>query len=140
MTKKIILLTLLVITIISGVVLEMLPIHIHDGLDKVCHFMAFAIFSGLLTLCYVEFFGAKLINRFLVYLLIIGGVVACFSELLQNFRSIERDCCALDWLFDILAIGFVGMITYLYYSQKEKIEVRDDFEFSKQDLETTRTD
>jgi len=118
--KKITLLTLLAAVFISGVILDMMPIHIHDGVDKICHFVAFSIFSGLLTACYVEFFGTKLINRFLFYLLTIGGVVACFSELLQKFSSIDRDCSALDWLFDILAIGFVGGITYLYYSLKER--------------------
>lgn len=126
--KKNILLSLLIITFISGVVLDLSPIHIHDGLDKVCHFVAFSVFSGLLTLCYVEFFGTKLINKFLFFMLIIGGVVACFSELLQKFSSIERDCSALDWLFDILAIGFVGAISYLCYSKKEKSEAIDDFE------------
>lgn len=124
--KKTALLTLLAAVFILGVILDMMPIHIHDGVDKICHFVAFSIFSGLLTVCYVEFFGAKLINRFLFYLLTIGGIMACFSELLQKFSSIDRDCSALDWLFDILAIGFVGKITYLYYSLKEKKDKLSD--------------
>lgn len=124
--KKTALLTLLAAVFILGVILDMMPIHIHDGVDKICHFVAFSIFSGLLTVCYVEFFGAKLINRFLFYLLTIGGIMACFSELLQKFSSIDRDCSALDWLFDILAIGFVGGITYLYYSLKEKKDKLSD--------------
>lgn len=124
--KKTALLTLLAAVFILGVILDMMPIHIHGGVDKICHFVAFSIFSGLLTVCYVEFFGAKLINRFLFYLLTIGGIMACFSELLQKFSSIDRDCSALDWLFDILAIGFVGGITYLYYSLKEKKDKLSD--------------
>ena len=118
--KKFILLALLVIVIISGIILDLLQIHIPNGVDKVWHFVAFSLFSYLLILCYVEFYGTKFINRFLVLFLIIGGILACCSELLQKFSSIDRDCSALDWFFDILAIGFVGIISYLFYSRKNK--------------------
>lgn len=106
--------------IISGIILDVLPIHVPNGIDKIYHFVAFAILSIVIILCYVEFYGTKFINRFLVCLLLLGGIVACCSELLQKLSSIERDCSALDWLFDILAIGVVGIISYLYYSRKNK--------------------
>lgn len=133
--NKYVLLILLVIAIITGVVLDVMPIQIHDGIDKLWHFIAFAIFSALVTLCYVAFFGIKNINSFLFYLLIAGGMAACCSELLQTLSDTERDCSVWDWLFDISAIGTVCGIFYLYYSKKLKAETVEDLDLFENEIE-----
>ena len=133
--KKYVLLILLVITFIAGVILDIMPMQLHDGIDKFWHFIAFAVFSTLVTLCYAAFFGIKNINSFLVVLLIVGGMAACCSELLQTLSDAERDCSVWDWLFDISAIGTVGGIAYLYYSKKLKAETVEDIDLFENEIE-----
>lgn len=120
MRKKIILVSLLVITSILGVILDFAPISVPGGIDKIYHFIGFAVFSTLLVLCYVEFYGTKAINKFIVVMLILGGFAACGSEMLQSVFDDNRDCSAADWFFDVLAIGTVGTVSFFNYTRKEE--------------------
>lgn len=117
--KKITLLITFILVVVAGILLDLAPIRVPDGIDKVYHFIGFSILSLFSILSFVEFFGKKSINIFLFFIMTFGGVFAGISEILQKYVAI-RSCDVNDWFVNLLGIAFVCMVTFLTYSRQKK--------------------
>lgn len=133
LVKKISNLILLVSVLATGILLDIAPISVPDGVDKVYHFIGFALLTALAISTYVSFFGKKHINLFLMALLILGGVFGGLSEFLQEFVSM-RDCSVNDWLADLFAVNLVVVFTFLNVSREKKNIESLDGRFEVKDL------
>lgn len=121
--KKNNLFIVLILTLMAGVLLDLAPLHVPDGIDKIYHFVGFAVISVLAILTFVEFFGKKSINLFLLSVMSIGGFFAAISEFLQKLTAV-RDCDVNDWLVDLLGITLICIVAFLIYAkQKKELEI-----------------
>lgn len=113
-----------------GVVLDLAPIHVPDGIDKIYHLTGFALITILAISTYISFFGRKHINDFLLFILASGGVFAGVAEFLQNF-TVVRECSVGDWVTNLCGIILIVVIAFLHYSKESKnIELTEEkFEF-----------
>ncbi len=105
--------------LVTGVLLDIAPIHVPDGVDKVCHFIGFSLITVFAILTFVSFFGKKWINFFLMFLLVFGGVFAGLSEFLQFFTA-ARDCSVGDWITNLSGIAFVVLIMFFVNARNVK--------------------
>lgn len=117
--KRITLLITFILVLTAGVLLDLAPIHVPDGIDKIYHFLGFSLLTFLAILNFVEFFGKKSIDSFLFFIMTFGGIFAGISEFLQKFVAV-RDCDVNDWLVNLCGIAFVCAITFLIYAKEKK--------------------
>lgn len=134
--KKATLLLLFVILLSSGVILDLLPIQVPDGIDKLYHFIGFAAITVTSISLFEAFFGKRLINSFLMCILIFGGFFAGISEVLQKLVSV-RSCDVNDWIVNLLGISLVCVITFLINSKAGKIRDLNYEMFEFKDLPST---
>ncbi len=102
---------------VLGIIIDLLPITMQNGTDKIYHFVGFAVFTGIAIANYVNFFGYKHINNFLVAMLILGGFCSALSEFFQKLVAV-RSCDVTDWFVDLLGILIVCTFAFLYYSKR----------------------
>lgn len=134
--KKVTLLVLFAVLLISGVILDLLPIRVPDGLDKIYHFVGFAALTITSIKLFEAFFGKKLINSFMMFILIFGGLFAGISEVLQKLVAV-RSCDVNDWVVNLLGIGLVCVVTFLINSKASKIRELNYEMFEFKDLPST---
>lgn len=128
--KKSTQLLLFALCLAMGVLLDLAPIKVPDGIDKIYHLMGFSLMTFLTITTYVSFFGKKSINCFLMFLVTFGGVFAGIAEFLQKFVLI-RECSVDDWITNLLGITLIVVIAFLHYSkEKQNMELNEGrFEF-----------
>ena len=129
-------LAILLIMLIFVVILNVCPIVVPNGLDKIVHYIGFFMFSGYACFVYVKMYGKKYFNFFLVRLLIYGAVLATITELSQKYASL-RSCDVYDWLYDIYGIASAGIFAYfvnLTVSHKAEVDY-DEAEFLRHAIE-----
>jgi len=105
--------------LVGGILLDLAPIHVPDGIDKIYHFIGFALITVLAISIFVSFFGKKWINSYFIFLLISGGILGGVSEYLQKLTAV-RGCCVEDWLANLAGITLVVILAYIFYSKEEK--------------------
>lgn len=95
-----------------GIILDLAPIEIPAGIDKVYHFTGFFIItiSAITTFC--AFFGKKWINIFFILVLIGGGLCAGLSEDAQKLVPI-RGCDPVDWLTNLGGISLACVLFFI---------------------------
>lgn len=128
--KKSTQLLLFALCLVMGVLLDLAPIKVPDGIDKIYHLVGFSLITFLAISTYVSFFGKKHINYFLTFLITFGGVFAGFAEFFQKFVLI-RECSVEDWITNLFGITFIVILAFLYYSkERQNIELSEgSFEF-----------
>ncbi len=131
--KKTFMLIVFICVLASGIALDLLPITVPDGIDKLYHFLGFSLLTALSIKTFIVFFGKKNINKFFFFLLTFGGVFAAVSEGVQSFLSL-RSCDVYDWLTNLFAIAFVVLIAYINISKENLIEEALNSRFDKRDL------
>ena len=131
--KKITLLITFILVLAAGVLLDLAPIRVPDGIDKIYHFAGFSILTFFAILNFVEFFGKKSVNSFLLFIMTFGGIFAGISEFLQKLTAF-RDCDVNDWLTNLCGITIVCIITFLVYSKQKKEFEIDQATFDFKDL------
>ena len=131
--KKIAPLLLFCLILAAGVLLDIAPIQVPDGIDKVYHFVGFALITIFAITTFVSFLGEKVLNQFLLFLLAFGGIFAGLSEYLQSFTT-ARSCSVNDWITNLLGISFVVIITFLINAKKNKTAEVSDGRFEFRDL------
>lgn len=116
--------------LVSGVILDLAPIKVPDGVDKIYHFLGFAIITMSAISTFIAFCGKKYFNQFLMLVLVFGGIASGVGEFLQRFVSV-REVSVADWITNILAITFIVIIAYIGNSKDSKQkEISDEvFEF-----------
>ena len=121
---------ILCLFLVMGIILNIAPINVSDDVDKLYHFIGFALMTISAISTYIEFFGQKRINLFLLFLLLLGSVVTGLAEFMQKFIEI-RPCSFEDWVANMLGIASVSVIVFFYCSKAEKnIEnIEDRFDF-----------
>ena len=114
----------------GGILLSLAPIQVPDGVDKVYHFVGFALVTTSAISTFISFFGKKYIDSFLIFLLAFGGVFAGMSEFAQKFVAL-RSCNVEDWITNLCGITLVVVISFLSLSkEKTKVELNSGrFEF-----------
>jgi len=117
--KKITLLIAFILVLVAGILLDLAPIRVPDGIDKIYHFIGFSLLTFLAVLNFVEFFGKESVNSFLLFIMTFGGIFAGISEFLQKLTAF-RDCDVNDWLTNLFGITLVCIITFLIYSKEKK--------------------
>lgn len=117
--KRATLLITFTLVLVVGVLLDLAPVQVPDGIDKIYHFTGFFLLTLLSILNFIEFFGMKLINLFLLFVMTFGGIFAGISEILQKLISV-RSCDVNDWFVNLLGITFVCMIVFLVCSKQKK--------------------
>lgn len=131
--KKIALLITFILVLAAGILLDLAPISVPDGIDKIYHFTGFSILTFLAVLNFVEFFGKKSLNSFLLFIMTFGGIFAGISEFLQTLTAI-RDCDVNDWLTNLFGITLICAITFLIYSKQNKESEINQTTFDFKDL------
>jgi len=131
--RKISKLILLVLVLSAGIALDLAPIRVPAGVDKLYHFIGFALITVLTISTYISFFCKKNINLFLMSLLVFGGIFGGFSEFLQQFVAL-RDCSVSDWLANLLAVIIVVVFTFLKASKEKKNIESSESQFDVKDL------
>lgn len=118
------------LSIVVGVILDLVPIQVPDGIDKFYHLIGFSLITILAISTHVSFFGRKHINDFLLFLLASGGVFAGVAEFIQNF-TVVRECSVQDWITNLCGITLIVVLAFLHYSKESKnIELTEEkFEF-----------
>lgn len=111
MKKKVNLIVFISI-IIVGIILCLAPIKVPAGIDKVYHFIGFFAVSLSAISTYRAFFGEKFLNYFMVFLLILGGLLAGLSEDAQKFVAV-RGCDVFDWFTNLGGIGLACLLTLI---------------------------
>jgi len=103
------------------------PISVPNYVDKVYHFIGFAVLTILSISLFAAFFDKKWLNFFLVFLLIFGGAIAGVVELAQKHYSAVRSCDYNDWIANLSGIVFVALFVFLANSRQERsIELFDE--------------
>jgi len=131
--KKVSYFLLLSLFIAIGIFLDLVPIRVPDGVDKVCHFLGFVVITFVAISTFVSFYGKKSLDYFLMFLLTFGSLFAGLSEFVQKFVSI-RECDAGDWLTNLLGITLVVAITYLVNSKERRTAELNEGYFDFKDL------
>lgn len=131
--RKSIQLILLCLLLMIGALLDLAPVHVPDGIDKLYHFIGFSFVTLFAIATYVSFFGKKLLNFFFMFLLTFGGVFAGISEFLQKFVAV-RDCSVADWITNLCGISFVVALAFLAYSKERRTVELSEGRFDFKDL------
>jgi len=126
-------LVLFLLILLMGIILDLAPIQVPDGIDKLYHFSGFALLTGFAISTYISFYGQNSLNYFFVFLLTFGGVFAGVAEFLQEFVLI-RECSAGDWLMNLLGITIMVAIAYLNNSKNKKNTELNEGQFDFSDL------
>lgn len=105
--------------LIIGVVLDLIPIEVPAGIDKVYHFIGFFIISLSAISTFLAFFDRKWLNFFIIFMLTVGAFCAGLSEDAQKIDPV-RGCDVFDWFANIGGISLACIITFLYESKKEQ--------------------
>lgn len=98
-----------------GILLDLAPIQVPAGVDKICHFFGFFIITMSAIITFYKFFGTKWLNLFFMLTLIGGGLLAGLSENAQKFVPI-RGCDPYDWVTNIGGISLACVIFFLINS------------------------
>ena len=128
--KKVTQLLLFCTLLIAGVLLDLAPISVPDGIDKIYHLVGFSLITIVAISTYIAFFNKKWINAFLLFLLVFGGAFSGISEFLQTYASM-RECSVYDWMANLCGIAIVVVFTFLINSKETKnVEFNEDrFDF-----------
>ena len=117
--KKIIRLIWLILFLFGVVMFYLAPISVPDYIDKIYHFIGFAVLTMLSISAFAAFFDTKWLNTFLVFILIFGGTIGGLAELAQKF-VLARSCNYEDWIANLCGIVFVVLFVYLVNSKQER--------------------
>lgn len=98
-----------------GILLDLAPIQVPAGVDKVYHFIGFFVITISAIITFYKFFGTKWLNLFFMLTLIGGGLLAGLSENAQKFVPI-RGCDPYDWITNIGGISLACVIFFLINS------------------------
>jgi VanZ family protein len=98
--------------IFLGFILDLAPIEVPAGIDKVYHFTGFFIITISAITTFYKFFGTKWLNLFFMLALIGGGLFAGLSEDAQKFVPI-RGCDPVDWLTNIGGISLACALFFI---------------------------
>ena len=107
--------------IIAGIVLDLAPIQVPAGVDKVYHFSGFFIITMSAVITFYEYFGTKWMNLFFVLALTLGGLFAGLSEDAQKFVPI-RGCDPMDWLTNIGGISLACALFFVFNAVNKRRE------------------
>lgn len=107
--------------IIIGIILDLAPINVPAGVDKVYHFIGFFTITMSAIITFYEYFGAKWMNLFFVLVLIGGGLCAGLSEDAQKFVAI-RGCDPLDWLTNLGGISLACALFFILNALRKRRE------------------
>lgn len=111
-------LTIFILLLIAGITLDLAPIQVPQGIDKIYHFIGFAIITAFAITTFIGFFGKKYLNIFFVFILIFGGLFAGISEEMQKF-TVVRGCDVFDWLVNLAGITIACVLAFLINAKKE---------------------
>jgi len=131
--KKVSQFLLLALLLAVGILLDLAPIQVPDGVDKVYHFFGFALITFFAINTFVSHYGKKSLDSFLMFLLTFGSVFAGISEFLQKFVSV-RECDPVDWLTNLFGITLVVAITYFMNSKQHRDAELNESQFDFKDL------
>jgi len=131
--KKITQLLLFCTFLAVGIILDLAPIHVSAGIDKLYHFMGFSLITIFAISTFVSFLGRKSLNAFLLFLLGFGGIFAGISEFLQTFVAV-RDCSVNDWVTNLCGIAVVVVFTFLISSKENTTAELNEGQFDFKDL------
>lgn len=126
-------LLLFCLLLVAGVLLDIAPIQVPDGIDKIYHFIGFSVITISAISTFIAFFGKKSLDYFLLFLLAFGGIAAGICEFLQKFVAI-RECSVYDWATNLFGITLVVIITYLVNSKENSNVESDENRFDFKDL------
>lgn len=98
-----------------GILLDLAPIQVPAGADKVYHFIGFFVITMSAIITFYKFFGTKWLNLFFIFVLSAGGLLAGLSENAQKFVAI-RGCDPYDWITNIGGISLACIIFFLMNS------------------------
>lgn len=101
--------------IVIGILLDLAPIEVPAGVDKVCHFAGFFLITMSAIITFYKFFGTKWLNIFFIMLLTVGGLFAGLSESAQKLVAI-RGCDPYDWITNISGISLACVVFFLMNS------------------------
>lgn len=108
--------------LIAGVILDLAPIEVAQGVDKIYHFIGFFVISLSAISTFLAFFDKKWLNFFFIFMLTVGALCAGLSEDAQKLTVI-RGCDVFDWITNISGISLACILSYLY---KAKIDRESD--------------
>lgn len=131
--KKEFQMALLGFILIAGIMLDLVPIKVPDGIDKIYHFLGFSVLTISAISTFIAYKGTKYLNSFLIFLLVFGGFAAGVGEMLQKFVAI-RECSPYDWATNLLGIAVVVIISYINHSKAERNIEIDESTFKFQDI------
>jgi VanZ family protein len=117
--RKIINLIVFITLLIAGIALDLAPIEVPAGIDKVYHFIGFFVITISAIITYISFFGTKFLNYFIVLILTLGGLCAGLSEDAQKLIPI-RGCDVTDWLTNLGGIGLACVFLFLLNSKIQR--------------------
>lgn len=107
--------------LIIGLFLNIAPIEVPSGVDKVYHFLGFFVISLSAISTFLAFFDKKWLNFFIIFILTVGALCAGLSEDAQKL-TLVRGCDVFDWLANIGGITLASLLTFFYMSKKAKEE------------------
>jgi VanZ family protein len=114
-------LAIFIILIITGILLDLAPIEVPAGVDKVCHFTGFFVITISAITTFYKFFGTKWLNFFFILALIGGGLFAGLSEDAQKLVPV-RGCDPYDWITNIGGISLACVLFFLMNSLNKSHE------------------
>lgn len=113
--KKSTYLIIFIVLLFTGVILDLAPIEVPAGIDKVYHFTGFFIITISAITTFYKFFGTKWLNLFFILALIGGGLCAGLSEDAQKLVPI-RGCDPVDWLTNLGGISLACALFFIVNS------------------------
>lgn len=99
--------------LISGIILDLAPITVPAGLDKVYHFIGFFTISLSAISTFLAFFDKKWLNYFFIFMLTVGALCAGLSEDAQKLDPV-RGCDVYDWITNLGGISLACVLSFLY--------------------------
>jgi len=120
----------------AGILLDIAPIQVPEGIDMVYHFIGFASITISAISTFTAFLGTKALNAFLFFLLGFGGVFAGISEFLQVFTAV-RTCSVNDWITNLSGIALIVAIAFLANAKEQKKIELDEERFDLKDIPIT---
>ncbi len=117
--KKNTYLIIFVSLIALGIILDLVPIPIPMGVDKIYHFLGFFIITISAITTFYKFFGTKWLNLFFVLTLIWGGLFSGLSEDAQKFIPL-RNSDPFDWLTNLSGISLACALFFLLFAVNKR--------------------
>lgn len=112
-------LIIFIILTIAGIALDIAPIQVPAGIDKVYHFIGFFLITLSAMITFISFFGKNFLYHFMVFTLTFGALLAGFAENIQKFVPI-RGCDPQDWFVNLSGIGLACIIIFLFNIKREE--------------------